>query len=188
MIEGIYQIRIHSRGGQGAKTAGQILAESAIAQGDFAQAFSEYGPERSGAPMKTFFRFSKKEIRLHGDVENPDIVVVLDPSLLGTINVLEGLEKDGFVLINTPKATEEIAEILQNKKVKIVALDASSISMKALGKNLPNTPIVGAIAKLLPQISYKEIEKVTREHFGRKLSAELVEKNLQAMEKGYEAF
>lgn len=185
MIEGIYQIRIHSRGGQGAKTAGQILAESAIAQGDFAQAFSEYGPERSGAPMKTFFRFSKKEIRLHGDVENPDIVVVLDPSLLGTINVLEGLEKDGFVLINTPKSTEEIAEILQNKKVKIVTLDASGIAINTLGKNLPNTPIVGAIAKLIPLISYTEIEKVTKEHFSRKLPAEMVEKNLDALRNGH---
>lgn len=188
MIEGIYQIRIHSRGGQGAKTAGQILAESAIGQGDFAQAFSEYGPERSGAPMKTFFRFSKKEIRLHGDVENPDIVVVLDPSLLGAVNVLEGLDKDGFVLVNTPKTSEEIAEILQNKKVKIVVLDASGIATKALGKNLPNTPIVGAIAKLLPQISYQEVEKITKEHFGKKLSSEMVEKNLDALRDGYEAF
>lgn len=188
MVEGIYQIRIHSRGGQGAKTAGQILAESAISQGDFAQAFSEYGPERSGAPMKTFFRFSKKEIRLHGDVENPDMVVVLDPSLLSAVNVMDGLEKGGVLLINTPKSAEEIAEILQDRKAQVLAFDASAISMKTIGKNLPNTPIVGAIAKLLPKISYEEIRKITKEHFGKKLSAELMEKNMEALQKGYEIF
>lgn len=188
MIEGIYQIRIHSRGGQGAKTAGQLIAETFISQGEFAQAFSEYGPERSGAPMKTFLRLSEKEIRLHGDVENPDMVVVLDPSLLGSVNILEGLEKDGILLINTSKSTSEISEMLQNKKVDVRVIDASKISSEIIGRNLPNTVIVGAIAKLRPQISFKEISQITKKHFSLKLPSELVEKNLQALKKGYEAF
>lgn len=188
MVENIYQIRIHSRGGQGAKTAGIVIAEAYIEQGKFAQAFAEYGPERSGAPMKTFVRLSDKEIRLHGDVENPDMVVVMDASLMGSIDVVEGIEKGGTLLINTSKSGEEIVGEIKNKNCKIYTIDASGIAKELFGKNLPNTVIVGSIAKLIPSISYKDAIKKMKEKFGTKLSQDVINKNIEALGRGYDAF
>ncbi len=188
MVEDIYQVRFHSRGGQGAKTAGIVIAQAFIEQGKFAQAFSEYGPERSGAPMKTFLRLSDKEIRLHGDVESPDMVVVLDSSLMTNIDVTEGMAKDGMLLVNTSKSEKEISAGIKNKNCKVRVIDASGIAKELLGKNLPNTVIVGSIAKLYPEISYKEVVNKLQAKFGPKLSQEIIDKNLEALQKGYEAF
>jgi pyruvate ferredoxin oxidoreductase gamma subunit len=188
MVENIYQIRMHSRGGQGAKTAGMIIAESYIEQGEFAQAFAEYGPERTGAPMKTFVRLSEKEIRLHGDVENPDMVIVMDDSLLEVLDVAEGIEKNGILLINTSKTKEVIASEINNKNCKIYTIDASGIAKELFGKNLPNTVIVGSIAKLIPSVSHKDVVRKLKEKFDAKLSEEVVRKNIEALERGYGAF
>lgn len=187
MTENIFQVRFHSRGGQGAKTAGIILAEAFIEQGEFAQTFSEYGPERSGAPMKTFLRLSEENIRLHGDVENPDMVVVLDASLLASVGVAEGVGKGGIILVNTSKPEQEIAGEIKNKGLKIYVVDASGIARELFGKNLPNTVMIGAIARLCPEISYKYIEMKLREKFDSKLSEEMIRKNLEALRRGYEA-
>lgn len=186
MIEGIYQIRIHSRGGQGAKTAGMVIAEAHIEQNKFAQAFAEYGPERTGAPMKTFVRLSEKEIRLHGDVERPDMVIVMDDSLLENINVIEGMEKGGILLVNTAKSEEEIAKELGVSGFYVHVIDASGIARELLGKNLPNTVIVGAVAKLVPSISKKDVVLKMKGKLGAKLPEEAVQKNLEALERGYD--
>jgi len=186
MIEDIYQIRIHSRGGQGAKTAGVIIAETFIEQGKFAQAFAEYGPERSGAPMKVFIRLSDKEIRLHGDVESPDMVVVLDSSLLSNIDVTEGMGKNSILLINSPKSEKELLKEIKNKSCKIHTIDASGIAREIIGKNLPNTVIVGAMAKLLPSISYKGLAAKMTEKFDVKISKEMLGKNIEALNAGYQ--
>jgi len=186
MIENIYQIRIHSRGGQGAKTAGIVIAKAFIADGKFAQTFAEYGPERSGAPMKTFVRLSEKEIRLHGDVERPDMAVVMDASLLLSVDVADGIEKDGILLVNTPKSEKEIAAHITNKNCKIYTLDASGIAKELLGKDLPNTVIVGAIAKLYSKIPYKEVANQLQNKFGAKMTREMIDKNLEALQRGYE--
>lgn len=186
MIENIYQIRIHSRGGQGAKTAGIVIAKTFIADGKFAQTFAEYGPERSGAPMKTFVRLSDKEIRLHGDVERPDMAVVMDASLLLSVDVADGIEKGGILLVNTPKSEKEIAAHITNKNCKIYTLDASGIAKELLGKDLPNTVIVGAIVKLYPKISYKEVANQLQNKLGAKLTREMIDKNLEALQRGSE--
>lgn len=185
MTEEIYQIRIHSRGGQGAKTAAQIIAEAVIEEGEFAQAFSEYGPERSGAPMKTFLRISKKPIIIHCDVESPDMVVVLDPSLLLNVDVADGLASGGIVVINTCDSAENIKSKLSKKNCKVYTIDAKGIAMRIIGRDLPNTAIMGAIMKLVPLIPYKHAIEETREMFKRKLTEEMVEKNIEALEEGY---
>ncbi len=187
MIENIYQIRIHSRGGQGAKTAGIVIAKAFIAEGKHAQTFAEYGPERSGAPMKTFVRLSEKEIRLHGDVERPDMVVVMDASLLQSVDVSDGMEEGGVLLINTGKKEKEILPLIKNKKCEIRLIDASGISKEFLGKNLPNTVMAGAIARLYPAIPFREVKKQLQGKFDAKLTKEMVEKNLEALERGYTA-
>lgn len=186
MIENIYQIRIHSRGGQGAKTAGIVTAKAFIAVGKFAQTFAEYGPERSGAPMKTFVRLSNREIRLHGDVERPDMVVVMDASLLPSVDVAEGVERGGILLVNTPRSEKEIAAEIKNKNCRIRTIDASGIAQELLGKNLPNTVMVGAIAKLNPEIPYHAVAAQLQDKFGAKLTQAVIDKNLEALQRGYD--
>ena len=186
-MKNIYQIRIHSRGGQGAKTAAQIIAEASIEEGCFAQAFSEYGPERSGAPMKTFLRISKKPIMLHSDVRTPDMVVVLDPSLLLNVDVTEGLADGGIVILNTCEDVESLKKKLSKKNCKVYTVDAKGIAMRIIGRDLPNTAIMGAIIKLVPLIPYEHAIEETREKFEKKLSEDLVEKNVEALREGYES-
>ena len=186
-MQNIYQIRIHSRGGQGAKTAAQIIAEASIEEGEFAQAFSEYGPERSGAPMKTFLRISKKPINLYSDVRTPDMVVVLDPSLLLNVDVTEGLADGGIVIVNTCKDIESLKKELSKKDCKIYTIDAKGIAMRIIGRDLPNTAIMGSIIKLVPLIPYEHAIEETREKFEKKLSEEMVEKNVEALKEGYKS-
>ncbi len=185
-MENIYQIRIHSRGGQGAKTAAQIIAEASIEEGEFAQAFSEYGPERSGAPMKTFLRLSKKPIMLHSDIRTPDMVVILDPSLLLNIDVTEGLADGGIVIVNTCEKIESLKKKLSKKNCKIYTVDAKGIAMRIIGRDLPNTAIMGAIIKLVPLIPYEHAIEETKEMFEHKhLNDDLIKKNIEALKEGY---
>ncbi|MFA6096934.1 MAG: 2-oxoacid:acceptor oxidoreductase family protein [Candidatus Paceibacterota bacterium] len=185
MIGEIYQIRIHSRGGQGAKTAAQVIAEAAIEEDIFAQAFSEYGPERSGAPMKTFLRVSEKPIRIYSDVESPDMVVVLDPSLLPSVDVAGGLIDDGIVIVNTCDTAENVRSKLSKKNCKIYIIDAKGIAMRIIGRDLPNTAIMGAMIKLVPLIPYEHAIEETKEMFGKKVSEDIVNKNVEALKEGY---
>ena len=185
MIGEIYQIRIHSRGGQGAKTAAQVIAEAAIEEDIFAQAFSEYGPERSGAPMKTFLRVSEKPIRIYSDVESPDMVVVLDPSLLPSVDVAGGLIDDGIVIVNTCDTAENVRSKLSKKNCKIYIIDAKGIAMRIIGRDLPNTAIMGAMIRLVPLIPYEHAIEETKEMFGRKVSEDIVNKNVEALKEGY---
>ena len=161
-MKNIYQIRIHSRGGQGAKTAAQILAEAAISGGKFAQAFSEYGPERSGAPMKTFFRISDGLIRLHCDVKEPDLILVVDPSLLDTIDVTEGLVNNGVVIVNCGSTPAEIKKKLKNKNCQVYNLDGTKIAMELFGKDIPNMPMLGAVVKIANLISCRQLIESVR--------------------------
>ena len=185
-MKNIYQIRIHSRGGQGAKTAAQILAEAAISGGKFAQAFSEYGPERSGAPMKTFFRISDGLIRLHCDVKEPDLILVVDPSLLDTIDVTEGLVNNGVVIVNCGSTPAEIKKKLKNKNCQVYNLDGTKIAMELFGKDIPNMPMIGAVVKVTGLISCRQLIESVRKKFSRKLGETLTEKNVEALKKGYE--
>lgn len=187
MIENIYQIRIHSRGGQGAKTSAQIIAEAVIEEGEFAQAFSEYGPERSGAPMKTFLRVSEKPIRIYSDVESPDMVVILDPSLIPSVDVANGLADGGVVIVNTCEGVEEIKGKLTKKNCKIYTIDAKGIAMRIIGRDLPNTAMMGAMMKLVPLIPYEHAIEETKEMFGKKIPEDMVNKNVEALKEGYNA-
>ncbi|MEA2098367.1 MAG: 2-oxoacid:acceptor oxidoreductase family protein [Patescibacteria group bacterium] len=184
-MQNIYQIRIHSRGGQGAKTAAQIIAEASIEEGKFAQAFSEYGPERSGAPMKTFLRISNKPINLHCDVEVPDLILVVDPSLLGEVLVADGLVDNGIIIVNCGSSPEEIRKKLKNKNCQVYNVDGTKIAMELFGKDIPNMPMIGAVIKITGLISYEQLIKSVREKFERKLGKELTEKNIEALKEGY---
>lgn len=178
------EIRWHGRGGQGAKTVSQILAQINIREGKHVQAFPEYGPERSGAPVRAYNRISDEEIVVHSGVYEPDIVVVIDETLLDSENPTEGLKPDGVLIVNTSCSPKEIRHRTKFSG-KIVALDADRIA-KETETGFPNVPMLGAVVAVLGT-DYALAEAELREALGGRLSQEMLEKNLQAFRAGYEA-
>jgi len=186
MRNNLEEIRWHGRGGQGAVTAAKILAEAALAEGKYVQAFPEYGPERMGAPVKAFDRISNEPVRLHSQVYAPNIVVIIDPTLIGNVDVTEGLVEDGIVVVNTPKSPEEIKEELGLKSQKVYTVDATRISLETLGKFIPNTPMLGALAKSSGLVSLEKVLEEVKKMFGGKLKEEIIQNNLDAIKRAYE--
>ncbi|MBW2974246.1 2-oxoacid:acceptor oxidoreductase family protein [Candidatus Woesearchaeota archaeon] len=182
----LFEIVIVGRGGQGAKTASQFIAESAMAGGKHIQAFPEYGPERAGAPMKAYARISDKAITTYAPVVNPDAVIVIDETLLSTVNVTQGLGKDGILIVNTSKGAEEIKKEL-NFKGNVHTIDATKISIDAVGKNLPNTPMLGAFVKLTKVIPLDNVKECIRNKFLKKLGEDKTNATIKGVDLAYEA-
>ena len=136
-MENLIEIRWHGRGGQGAKTASLLLADAAFNTGKYIQGFPEYGPERMGAPITAYNRISNEPIRIHSNIYEPDYVVVVDDTLLESVDVTAGLKESGAIVINTTKGKEEIEKLLPNYKGSIYTIDARKISIEALGKYFP---------------------------------------------------
>lgn len=183
----IFEIRWHGRGGQGAKTAALLFGDACISTGKYIQAFPEYGPERMGAPVVSFNRISSSPIRIHSGIENPDIVVVLDFSLIEQVNVCEGLdEKEGILLVNSSLSPEEIRKKI-NFKGKVYTVDASKIAMETIGRNIPNTPMMGALVKVTKILTIEELLKDTEKKLQVKFrnKPEVIEGNLKAIERAY---
>lgn len=178
------EIRWHGRGGQGAKTVSQILAQINLREGKFVQAFPEFGPERSGAPVRAYNRISDKEILVHYGVYEPDIVVVLDESLLDAERPTEGLKPNGVLLVNTTCSAEEI-RARTGFRGRIITVDADGIAKEA-GTGFPNIPMLGAVVAVLGT-DYALAEAELREALGGRLGKDMLEKNLQAFRAGYEA-
>lgn len=185
-MQNLFEIRIHSRGGQGAKTIGQILAEAGIEDGKFVEAFSEYGPERSGAPMQVFIRISNQPIRTHSNIKNPNLVILADPTLLGMVDIAGGLKKNGVLLANSFKSEKDIGKIL-NCAQKIYALNATKIAVEVLGKDFSGIVLLGALNKINSIVSKEAIEEELEEIFARKKGKEVAEKNIEAFRRGYES-
>ena len=186
LMKKITEIRWHGRAGQGAKTAALLLAGAALKEGKYIQGFPEYGPEREGAPMKAFTRISESPILIHCDVVNPEAVVVLDSTLLEVANVTQGLGDEGILLVNTKSSPEEIRERLKFNKGKVFTVDATPISLKTLGRNLPNMPMLGALIKVNPLIKLETLLSSVREKFEKKFNSKIAESNISAIEKAYE--
>ena len=182
----LLEIRWHGRGGQGAKTAAQFLAEAALELGKHIQAFPEYGPERAGAPIRAYTRISDKSITIHSPVINPEIVVVIDPTLLLTIDVTEGLGEKGILVVNTPKSPSAIREETKYKKGKVAVCDATKISLETLGIPMPNTPMLGALLKVSPIVPIETLEKEVRGKFLKKIGEEKTEANIKAIRRAFE--
>ena len=182
----ITEIRWHGRGGQGAKTASLLLAESALEEGKYIQGFPEYGPERMGAPMQSFTRISEAPISLHSHVRTPDAVVVLDSTLLDTVDVTLGLREKGVILVNSPETSQAMRRKLGLNKGKVFTVDATSISMEILGKNLPNIPMLGALIKVTSLLGLDTVISSIKHKFGKKFSSRIIEGNIEAIKKAYE--
>ncbi|MFA4640169.1 pyruvate/ketoisovalerate ferredoxin oxidoreductase subunit gamma [Pyrococcus kukulkanii] len=175
------EIRFHGRGGQGAVTAANILAEAAFLEGKYVQAFPFFGVERRGAPVTAFTRIDDKPIRIKTQIYEPDIVVVLDPSLLETVDVTAGLKDDGIVIINTEKSKEEVLKNLKKKPKKLALVDATTIALEVLGLPITNTAILGAIAKATGLVKIESIKEAIKDTF----SGELGEKNARAAQEAF---
>ena len=179
------EIRWHGRGGQGAVTAAKILAESALAVGKYVQAFPEFGAERMGAPVKAFTRISSIPIVIHSQIEEPDVVTVLDTTLFGSVDVLEGLKEDGAVVLNTQQPCAEMRKAMKLKGRKLFTVDATQISLDEIGKDLPNTPMIGALVKVLGGLDIDAVAADFEHKYSRKFTAKVVEGNINAMKRAY---
>ncbi len=180
------EIRWHGRGGQGVVTAGKLLAEAALGTGQYFQAFPDYGPERMGAPIRAFTRISSAPINIHSQIEEPDVVLVLDPTLLGTVPVAEGLEEDGTLLVNSSMSPAKVRDIVKFRTGKVFTVDASHIAIEELGREITNTPMLGAFARATGLIALEDLAEELRAWFGKKISEEAIEANVRAMQRAAE--
>jgi len=144
----VVEIRWHARGGQGAKTASELLAEAAFNTGKFVQGFPEYGPERMGAPITAYNRISDEKIRVHSNIYEPDYVVVVDETLIEVVDVAAGLKEGGAIVVNTSKSPDEVKVALGGYNGRVCTIDARVISEECLGRYFPNTPMLAAIVKV----------------------------------------
>ena len=182
------EIRWHGRGGQGAKTAALLLADAITSSGKYVQAFPEYGPERRGAPVRAFNRIDEKEIRQHSPVLEPDVVVVLDPTLIETAKVTEGLKDGGVLLVNTSEPPKELRKRYGIRNKKIYTVDASTIAVETIGLDIPNTPMLGALARTTEILDFERMIKDLTAKLSKKFRdrPEIVEGNIRSIKKAYE--
>ena len=180
----LIEIRWHGRGGQGAKTASLLLADAAFNTGKYIQGFPEYGPERMGAPITAYNRISTKPITIHSNIYEPDYVVVVDDTLLESVDVTAGLKKTGAVVINTTKDAEYLKKHLKGYEGEIYKIDARKISMETLGRYFPNTPMLAAIVKVSNVMTDEELLNDMQGSFKHKFAKkpEVIEGNMNALE------
>ena len=187
-MKNLIEIRWHGRGGQGAKTAALLLADVAFGTGMYVQGFPEYGPERMGAPITAYNRLSANPIRVHSNIYEPDYVVVVDETLLDSVGVTDGLKEDGAIVINTAKPKEEIMPKLKGYQGRVYTIDARKISMEALGKYFPNSPMLAAIVKvanIMDQDKFlSQMEESYKHKFAKK--PEVIEGNMKALRMAFE--
>ena len=183
-MDNMIEIRWHGRGGQGAKTASLLLADAAFNTGKYIQGFPEYGPERMGAPLTAYNRISDTPIRIHSNIYEPDYVVVVDDTLLESVDVTAGLKETGAIVINTTKSKDFLEKALKGYKGDIYTIDARKISEEALGKYFPNTPMLAAIIKVAKIMTDEELladmEGSFKHKFAKKL--EVIDGNMKALE------
>ena len=183
-MNNMVEIRWHGRGGQGAKTASLLLADAAFNTGKYIQGFPEYGPERMGAPITAYNRISDTPIRIHSNIYEPDYVVVVDDTLLESVDVTAGLKEDGAIVINTTKDGEELKKLLKGYKGKVYTIDARKVSMETLGKYFPNTPMLAVIIKVSKIMNEEDFIKDMEGSFKHKFAKkpEVIEGNMKALQ------
>ena len=182
-MDNLIEIRWHGRGGQGAKTASLLLADAAFNTGKYIQGFPEYGPERMGAPITAYNRISDTPITVHSNIYEPDFVVVVDDTLLESVNVTAGLKSTGAIVINTTKSADYLKSKLNGYEGKVYTIDARKVSMECLGKYFPNTPMLAAIVKVTGIMSdddfIKDMEGSFKHKFAKK--PEVIDGNMNAI-------
>jgi pyruvate ferredoxin oxidoreductase gamma subunit len=177
------EVRLHGRGGQGVVSAGRLIAEAAILEGKYAQSFPEFGAERSGAPIAAYARVSGEPIELHSFIYHPNVVVVVDRSMASARNTTLGLSNEGSFICNFDGSPEELRTKHDlNGSVKVCAVDATGVALKSIGKDFPNTPMLGALVKMTEIVSIGSMGNVLASRFKGALQAS----NAEALRLGYE--
>jgi pyruvate ferredoxin oxidoreductase gamma subunit len=174
------EVRIHGRGGQGAVTSAELMALAAIDEGKYAQAFPSFGPERRGAPVVAFLRVSEDQIRVRSKVYQPDVVLVLDPTLLDIVDVSTGLKPKGTVIINSAKNAEQLQK-QYGFKGRLATVDATKIALEEMKVPITNTTMVGALIRATGLIGLESIDQPLRNRFGK-----IAERNKKAMQRAFE--
>jgi len=186
MPKDVTEIRWHARGGQGAKTAATLVALVALEEGKHSQGFPEYGPERMGAPIRGFTRISSNEIRLHCPIEHPDVVVILDETLIGTAPTTDGATPDTLFLVNSSGDPAAMRKKLGLKDGKVYCVDATKISLDEIGRDIPNTPMIGALIRITNCISMDAMKTDIEHKFLKKFGERIVQGNVRAVQRAYE--
>lgn len=174
------EIRLHGRGGQGAVTSAELLATAAINKGKFAQAFPSFGPERRGAPVTAFLRVDDEPIRTRTMVYHPDVVLVLDPSILRLVDVAAGIKENGVIVANSKYSGKELQQEL-NIGNCFASVNATRIAMEVLGLPITNTTMIGALLKMNDFISVDDMVAPFNERFKK-----IAEKNINTLKRAYE--
>jgi len=185
MMSDLIEIRWHGRGGQGAVTASEILAEAALKEGKYLQAFPEYGPERMGAPVRAYTRISSSSIRQHCAITEPDAVVVLDPTLVGVVDFTEGLKGGGVLVVNTSLSPAELRGKLGFDSGKVFTVDATRIALDTMKRNIPNTTMMGALLKALEVVSKEGVREEIKKRLEARGSKKIAQANIEAFERAY---
>jgi pyruvate ferredoxin oxidoreductase gamma subunit len=188
MATKMIEIRWHGRGGQGAKTAALLFAQAVMATGKYIQAFPEYGPERMGAPVQSFNRISDDPITIHSGVAHPDFVVILDPTLMDSVNVADGLGDSGKVIVNTSFSAKEIAQKLGVNEASVYVVNASQIATETIGRNIPNTPMLGALVKVIGSLDINSVLEDTKKKLLVKFAKkpEVIDGNLASIKRAFD--
>jgi len=182
-----FEIRWHGRGGQGTVTGAKSLAEAVQGTGKYVTAFPEYGPERRGAPVRAFNRFAADSVRIHTPVQNPNLVIIVDPTLIGNPQLTEGTHDGVVFIVNTEKSAEETRKILKLDNNTVYTVPANRISRELFGREIPNSAMLGAFARAFPEIiSLERLIEESRHIFEDILGKDLVEKNLEAVRRGHQ--
>jgi len=186
-MQQLTEIRWHARAGQGAVTAAKVVAETALSANQYMQAMPEYGPERMGAPIKAFTRISPEPIDIHCNIEEPNVVIILDDTLLDVVDVAEGLAADGVIIINTCTPPDQVKKRLGVPDgVTVAAVDASGIALDTIRRDIPNTPIVGAFAKVATGvIDIENFKGLLAKNLSKKFGQEMIDANFAAVDRAY---
>lgn len=180
------EIRWHGRAGQGVVTAGELLAESSLEQGNYFQAFPEYGSERMGAPIKSYTRISSEPIEVHSPILEPDIVLIVNPNLIGVVDLTEGLKSDGIIIINTPETPDVIRKRLGFSGGEVWCVDATKIAIEEFKRDIPSTMMIAVVCRATGAVNLETVVELTRERLGDKLRPEVVEANVRTLQRAYD--
>lgn len=184
-MQQLTEIRWHARAGQGAVTAAKLVAETALELDQYMQAMPEYGPERMGAPIQAFTRISPEPIDIHNNIDHPNVVVVLDETLLDIVDVTRGLADDGALIVNTCSSPTWVREQTGMTGGTVATIDASGISLETLKRDIPNTPMVGALAKVTGLFTVDAINDHLAKTFGKKFSQDVIDANLTSVSRAF---
>ena len=180
------EVRWHGRGGQGVVTASRLLATAALEAGYYPQSLPDFGAERSGAPIAAYTRIGDRPPTMRGPVENPALVLVLDPSLIGSVDVLEGVSPGMAVVVNSIRSPEDERVRLGRGDIVICTVDGTTIAEELIGRPLPNVPMLGALLRVFPIVSMDTMVDAVRKQLGETFPERIVEGNVTALRRGYE--